>query len=620
MKCKTSCFNPSLAKNDLRRFWPLPACSFLVFFVSLVLPIYRFLYVVNSGLLGQYPNQYLYYTADGESEYIVQTITAYAGTQFVFQTLILAAAAFVTALLLFHHLHGKKEIQFYLSLPMRRSGLYLTSMLTGLLMILLPMVLCYGIAVGVCLHFGVTIQPILQLLAACCLMFLLFYGIAVLSCVLAGQRFGAFLLDAGIHGAAIIIWVGLAQVAACFIPGFSANVNPPSWLIWLSPLLKLFSDGSLDPNNRIGLTIPMIYGAVGLILLVLSGLLYQMRRAETAGDMLSFSAIKIVSKIFAALAVGLGGFALLQMLAFPNQSVSFGVLMLLVLVLIAIGWIAAEMIIQKSFRIFHSRSVLVGCALLVVTAAAMLGAKADAFGYIHRLPNSDQVKSASISLQYYQCYNLTEVSPADALALHEAALDHLDQLTAYDDRDSMLQFSVSYGLKDGGTMERTYYFDENVAPDLKESIIAVLNKPENVYNCIFSGWTTEPTVDTFISGWVDANYSASTDRPNFTHNGSDNLTLSADEAVILYQAICQDIQDGNVISPARLQTGDFTDIATQLPLGYLYLTFTKIPYDPAAGSHSVFQDTAQWQEANIDLYSTMTHTIAAMKDMGFQFR
>lgn len=49
----------------------------------------------------------------------------------------------------------------------------------------------------------------------------------------------------------------------------------------------------------------------------------------------------------------------------------------------------------------------------------------------------------------------------------------------------MLQFSVSYGLKDGGTMERTYYFDENVAPELKESILTVLDKPENVYNEIF---------------------------------------------------------------------------------------------------------------------------------------
>lgn len=609
MKCKTSCFNPSLAKNDLRRFWPLPVCSFLMFFVSLVLPLYRHLYRAISGQLG-------YYTVDGES--LVQIITAYAGTQFVIQTLILAAAALVTALLLFHHLHGKKEIQFYLSLPMRRSGLYLTSTLTGLLMILLPMV--HGIAVGICLHFGVTIQPILQLLAACCLMFLLFYGIAVLSCVLAGQRFGAFLLYAGIHGAAIIIWVGLSQVAACFIPGFSASVDPPSWLTWQSPLLKLFSDGSLDPNNRIGLTIPMIYGVVGLVLLVFSGLLYQIRRAETAGDMLSFSVIKIISKIFAALAVGLGSFALLQILAFPNQSVSFGILMLLVLVLIAIGWIAAEMIIQKSFRIFHSRSVLVGCALLVVTAAAMLGAKADAFGYIHRLPNSDQVESASISLQYYQGYNYTTVSPADALALHEAALDHLDQLTAYDDRDSMLQFSVSCGLKDGGTMERTYYFDENVAPELKESILTVLDKPENVYNEIFNGWTTEPAADTFLNGWVSANYLDGSDIPNFSHNGGDSADLTAEEAVTLCKAVLQDIQDGNVIPPARLQSGNFNDGAVPSPIGYFYLTFAARPYNSAEESYSHYQETVRQQHASIDLYSTMTHTIAAMKDMGFQFR
>ena len=611
MKCKTSCFNPSLAKNDLRRFWPLPVCSFLVFFVSLVLPFYHYLYRATSGQLE-------YYTTDGEP--MVQTITAYVGTQFVFQALILAAAALVTALLLFHHLHGKKEIQFYLSLPMRRCGLYLSSMLTGLLMILLPMVLCYGIAVGICLHFGVTIQPVLQLLAMCCPMFLLFYGIAVLSCVLAGQRFGAFLLYAGIHEAAIVIWVGLAQVAACFIPGFSASVDPPSWLTWQSPLLKLFSDGTLDLNNRLNLTIPMIYGAVGLVLLVLSGLLYQIRRAETAGDMLSFSVIKIISKIFAALAVGLGGFALLQLLAFPDQSVSFGVLMLLVLLLIAVGWIAAEMIIQKSFRIFHSRSVLIGGALLVVTAAAMLGAKADAFGYIHRLPNSDQVESASISLQYYQCYNYTTVSPADALALHEAALDHLDQLTAYDDRDSMLQFSVSYGLKDGGTMERTYYFDENVAPELKESILTVLDKPENVYNSIFNGWTTEPTADTFLNGWVSANYHDGSDIPNFSRSGRDSADLTAEEAVTLCKAVLQDIQDGNVIPPARLQAGNFTDGAVPSPIGYFYLTFAERPYNSAEESYSHYQETVQQQHASIDLYSTMTHTIAAMKDMGFQFR
>ena len=610
MKCKTSCFNPSLFKNDLRRFWPLPVCSFFLFLCSLTLPLYRYLYVEKTGLLGQYH----YYTADGES--MVQTITAYVGTQFVFQVLILATLALVAALLLFHHLHGKKEIQFYLSLPMRRSGLYLTSLLTGLLMVLLPMALCYGIAAGICLHFGVSAQPVLQLLAACCLIFLLFYGMAVLACVLAGQRFGAFLLYAGMHGAAVAIWVGLAQVVECFIPGFSANVEPPQWLVWLMPLIRLYSDGAIDAQNAFHLTIPLIYGGVGFVLLVLSGVLYQIRRAETAGDMLSFSAIKIISKIFAALAVGLGGFALLQLLAFPDQSVSFGVLMLLVLVLIAVGWIAAEMIIQKSFRIFHSRSVLIGCALLVVTAAAMLGAKADAFGYVHRIPDASQVKSASISMQYYQVYNYTEVAPADALSLHEAALDHLDQFDLSHGSSDTVQFAISYGLKDGSTMERTYYFGENAIPDLEESILAILDKPENVMNEIFRCWTTEPSADTFINGWVSVNY-LDTATPKLTRNGQDNIDFSAEEAVTLYNAVCQDIREGHVMSPTHFQIfsgGSDTDV-----LAYVYMNFHAYPYDAAKESYSHYQDTVGTLSADFQLLPSMTHTIAAMKDMGFEF-
>ena len=56
------------------------------------------------------------------------------------------------------------------------------------------------------------------------------------------------------------------------------------------------------------------------------------------------------------------------------------------------------------------------------------------------------------------------------------------------------------------------------------------------------------------------------------------------------------------------------------PIGYFYLTFAERPYNSAEESYSRYQETVLQQHASIDLYSTMTHTIAAMKDMGFQFR
>lgn len=610
MKCKTSCFNPGLSRDALRRFWPLPVCSFLLFFVSLVLPFYRELHSGAAELL----RRYNYVSEYGES---VQNVANYFAGQFTLQTLLLAVLAPTAAMLVFHHLHGKREIQFYLSLPVRRSCLYLTSMLTGLLMVLVPMLLCHGLAAGICLYSGVVVQPALRLFAVCSLLLLLFYGMAVLSCVLAGQRFGAFLLYAGMHSAALVIWVGLSQVSERFIPGFSAAVNPPQWALWLMPLVKLFSDDVLNSLNRLKLNIPLIYGTVGILLLVFSGVLYQIRRAETAGDMLSFSAIKLISKIFAALAVGLGGFALLQLLAFPDQFVPFWGLMLLLLVLIAVGWIAAEMIIQKSFRIFHSRSVLTGGTLLLLCAAVMLGARADAFGYVHRTPELSQVESASLSISPWQGYDYTEVSPADALAIHKMLLEHTDQLGSFDSTKNSVQLSISYGLNGGTTMERTYFFNEDELPELVQATLSVLDQPENVERRLFVGWTAEPSAKTFFSGAVYSYY-GDENTPTLTRNGDDSSELSAQEAITLYNAIREDIQEGNVLSPSHLLY--FQDEDCPDNYGNIYLDFFTKPYDASVGSYTQYKETTPQDSANIDLFSTMTHTIAALEDMGFQFR
>lgn len=608
MRLKTSCFNPSLGMSSLRRFWPLPVCSFFAFLLSLVLPLYHFLHAEDVTGLFSYQD----FSAPVSKS---ASVSIYLGNLFLLQTLLVAAGALVAALLLFHHLHGKKEIQFYLSFPIRRSGLYCTAMFSGLLMILLPMAICYGLAAGICLYFHVGLHAIMRLFAAFCLILLLFYGMSVLACLMAGQSFGAFLLYAGMHGAALVIWMGLSKVVECFVIGFSSTLDPPQWLIWLIPLVHLFSVNTLDTQNDIQLFIPLIYGLTGVILLVLSGVLYQIRRAETAGEMLSFSFVKVLSKILASLAVGLGGFALLRLIAFPDQALPFGLLMLLVLVLIAIGWIAAEMVIQKSFRIFHSRSVLLGGALLVVAAALMLGAKADAFGYIHRTPDFSSVESASLSLAHGQGFNYTEVSPTDALAIHRTVLEHTEELVPSSSAPTCVQLSVSYGLQDGSTMERTYSFEEAALPELVQAALAVLDQPENVMGDIFRGWTTTPTTDTFFAGTV---YSYIDDSASyFTRGTSDTSELSAQEALTLYAAVRKDIEEGNVPSSTRLLFSYDEDCPESY--GSLFLAFFNNPYDASDGSYSLYQETAPRESASIDLFLTMANTIAAMENMGFQF-
>ena len=105
----------------------------------------------------------------------------------------------------------------------------------------------------------------------------------------------------------------------------------------------------------------------------------------------------------------------------------------------------------------------------------------------------------------------------------------------------------------------------------------------------------------------------SIDQPAFTRNGSTDaygdFPLTAQEGQALYHAICQDIADGNVLSPCHQYLGDdYSDV-----LGSLSLSL----WDPAS---AVKAPRDSYWYANIDIYASMTHTIAAMKNMGFQFR
>ena len=49
MRYKRSCFNPTLAKHDLRRFWPLPVAIFVFFLVTMVLDYYNSMVSITSG-------------------------------------------------------------------------------------------------------------------------------------------------------------------------------------------------------------------------------------------------------------------------------------------------------------------------------------------------------------------------------------------------------------------------------------------------------------------------------------------------------------------------------------------------------------------------------------------
>ena len=184
MRYKTSCFNPTVARNYVQRFWPLSLAVLGAVVLRLLLPM---LNIVQRGLVSD------------ELSGMLEVAQIYgAGGLMIVLT---AGAAFLSAALTFRHLHGRREIQFYHALPLTRRGLYGTSYLTGFGLIALPLLLGILLCMlsAVAGGWSAAVLPLLQLFGAGIAALSIFYSMAVLACCMAGQTFGAVLIYAGMH-------------------------------------------------------------------------------------------------------------------------------------------------------------------------------------------------------------------------------------------------------------------------------------------------------------------------------------------------------------------------------------------------------------------------------------
>jgi ABC-2 type transport system permease protein len=602
---KTSCFNGTLAKNSLRRFWPLPVGVLLYYLLGLIVPFYRTMQRQSTLSLDPYAANASVVDPTVDAAYLVkQTIYGYTGLVM----LLLAALALLSALLVFHHLHSRKEIQFYLGLPLKRRCLYLTELLTGYALVAVPMLLCELIVLVLSLAYGGSALPALALMAMSLGALTAFYGMAVLACILAGHSLGALLIYAGMHSAGYMILMGASVVARSFLPGLGHGALRSGALRWFVPLWKLIS-ASLVSDSSDGLTfsapwVVAVYAGLGVLLLMLGGILYGRRKAETAEETVSFPFVRVLCQVFAALAVGLGGSALLLVLFPPDGGYRFPLVLLLVLVLTLLGHLAAEMILQKSLRVFRKKTFGRCLPLLALILLVMVGGKLDLLGYVQWEPDLSQVESASVTMSSYE----VPVAPYDALTLHETILENLQETyTAGTTWDSI---TISYTMEGGSTRERTYYLPLDADSPITQAAQALLSAPDYCYSTWFEGWEDDLTPENFCTGGLENRYGENGDY-YFSKDGTtmSMYSLTAQDAVTLYKAVCRDIEAGNLLASPYVHYED--------AIGELHLARYQESYDPGAGTYSQYQETTDIQYGDIQLTPSMTYTLAALEDLGF---
>ena len=463
MRSGTSFFNWTVFKKTVFRFWPLWAVYLVGWLFALPLNGLTMLRLDANPYGGGYLENFARYTVPQSVERDVMIVFVIFGA--------------LAAMAVFSHLYSARSANLFGSLPIRREGLFLTHYLAGLSFLIVPNVVIFLLTLAVEAAGGaVSWTELLFWLAVACGEGFFFYTLAVFCAMFTGHILALPAFYAIVNGFVMGITGLVYIVLESFYYGFAGFPDSVyQAMLWFTPVGKLYQavdygryaledtfSSAIQWERRLeGLDTVGIYVIVALILAVCAFLLYRARRLESAGDVVAVSWMKPVFKYGVALCAGLA-------LGLGTMVILYGGeigLMIAIVVWGVVGYFAAEMLLQKSFKVFGKWKGAV--AVTAVFIALFLVVGLDLTGYEKRVPNPAGVESVTVSgldVMYLgddgdRWYNLEVTDPEQirlVTLVHKAATEQGDA-DRLDGPGTSTSLYVTYHLKNGGTLSRQYY-------------------------------------------------------------------------------------------------------------------------------------------------------------------
>lgn len=549
MQSKTSFFNRTLFRKNLSRYWPLWGFASFVGFLA---PAALLVRVIQSGETSVEPLVVRegYYYLLGNAVPIVSLVYA-----------ILCAMA------VWSYLYNARSVGMMHSLPIRREGIFLTNLLSGLAMMAIPYLVAGGLGTllfACCGGFDAwgTLVTVLAVIAQS----VTFFGLATFCAFLTGNIFALpvlyFLLN---FLAPLGDWL-CNLFARGFLFGFTADYSgtvdflcPMVYLtqrLYVNSEYETVRDSALEYQNRLtSVTLEnawliAAYAAAGLVFLALAFLLYRRRESERAGDVV---AVRVFRPVFrfgvAALSALLGGRLLYALLWESFQAGdTFTPVPLAICLIVAglIGYYAASMLLAKSLRVFRGSAVGALC-LVAACAAFCAGMRYDLFGIERRIPAEGEIAQLEIYLARNTYYLTPEDQPellAGAQDLQRTLIAQKDLIRSnYEtyrhggsssDPDASTNIRYIYTLKNGATVER-FYVVSFARSDLQTS---------GSYANVMDSFVNSPALRQARLRWGDPEFHVESGSFDSQSTG-DYFNLGTQECETLLSAIARDAENGN---------------------------------------------------------------------------
>ena len=423
MRCGMSFFNPAVYRNCLKRYWPVWAALLLSLLLSLPLPVMN----MRDG---------------SDAADLIRTVGGYGSvvTTFLFSCL--------AAMTVFGWMYNAKSVGFTGSLPIKREGLFLSCALAGFTMVAAPAVvtalLTLVAAAGSC-GFGWAAELTGAWLGKYLLLTLCFFGFGSLCAQLTGTLWVLPVVYALLNVAVAGFWALISNVMNLLLPGFGGGL--PMLAADLSPVVRMFL---FDWNESAFPDWPglALYAAFGLVCAFLGLVLMKKRRMESATDTVALTWLKPVFRWVFAVGFALCFANLIYLILVSEERYHYAVMAVFLVVGGLLGWLIAEMLVRKSFKVgscLKTYPILAVLLVLLVVFCATGG-----LGYSSYCPDASQVEYAVLTVPGQSC---TTNDPAEIQAIQTI---HRELAGAKEPDSDYSTIQVVYRLHSGRTVTRSF--------------------------------------------------------------------------------------------------------------------------------------------------------------------
>lgn len=528
MRCGTSFYNGTLGKQLTLRFWPLIALYSVIWAMSL-----PFVAITAPNPL---------------TDYWETTETILSNVEYIFQWVPLVMAlgfGVLVAMAVCSHLYATRSANFTAALPPKRTAMFATHYLTGLLWLVAPFLVMAVLAMGIYQFKTHDFTAVFQVfgpgMATGVGVLLFFYSFAVLCGMLTGHLLALPAFYGIFNGLVGGIWTLLTAIFQEFYYGYPGNVTIiPAWVEWLTPALNIVHQ-DLTPDGNYPMVVA-VYAVVGVLMALGAWLLYVRRPMERAGDVVIWAGLRPVFRYGVAICSGLALGTLTRII------LGLGPLGLTVASLLwgMAGCFVAQMFLTKSVRVLRYWK---GAAAVALSFAALFAViQLDLTGYETRVPDPDQVASVTISgldsSPSDTASDFLNISTSDPEAislliqLHQQLVDQFDSDFFDWSANSNTSLDLTYTLTNGTRISRSYlvplYVEEESQPGTITYLVhQIVNNPDlMLQSYLFPQLEKEGYELSGADLYRDYDVAPS--------------VVSTSEIRMVYEALLQDIQEGNM--------------------------------------------------------------------------